>query len=76
MTLAVSLTGGHLPWDSGGPTGAAFGRRATGRAEVFHGEKGDVEGEANGRRRSPGEGIESLAGELGLLLSSALTLSK
>ena len=31
-------------------------------AEVSHREEGAVEGESNGRRCSPGEGIESLAG--------------
>ena len=48
-------------------------------AEVFHGEPGVVEGESgesNERRRSPGEGIESLAGEPGFLLNSPLILSK
>ena len=41
-------------------------------AEVFHGEQGVVEGDSNGMRCSPGQGIESLAGESGLSLSSAL----
>ena len=45
-------------------------------AEVFHEEQGTVVGESNGRRRSPGEGIESLAGEPGFSLNSALILSK
>ena len=45
-------------------------------AEVFHGEQGVVEGESNGRRCSPGQGTESLAGEPGFSLSLALILSK
>ena len=45
-------------------------------AEVFHGEQGAVEGESDGRRCSPGEGIESLVGESGLSLNSPLILSK
>ena len=45
-------------------------------AEVFHGEQGAVAGESNGRRCSPQEGIESLAGASGLSLNSALILSK
>ena len=48
-------------------------------SEVFHGEPGVVEGESgesNERRRSPGEGIDSLAGEPGFLLNSPLILSK
>ena len=45
-------------------------------AEVFHGERGVVEGESNGRRRSPGEGTESLAGEPGFSLNPGLILSK
>ena len=44
-------------------------------AEVFHGEQGAVAGESNGRRCSPEEGIESLAGESGFSLNSALILS-
>ena len=44
-------------------------------AEVFHGEQGVVEEQSNRRRYSPGEGIESLAGEPGLSLNSALILS-
>ena len=44
-------------------------------AEVFHGEQGVVEGESNGRRCSPGEGTESLAGEPGLSLNPGLILS-
>ena len=45
-------------------------------AKVFHGEQGVVEGDSNGRRCSPRQGIESLAGEPGLSLNSALILSK
>ena len=45
-------------------------------AEVFHEEQGTVVGESNGRRCSPGEGIESLAGKPGFSLNSALILSK
>ena len=45
-------------------------------AEVFHGEQGTIVGESNGRRSSPGEGIESLAGEPEFSLNSALILSK
>ena len=45
-------------------------------AEVFHEEQESIVGESNGRRRSPGEGIESLAGEPGFSLNSALVLSK
>ena len=45
-------------------------------AEVFQGEQGDVDGESNQRRCSPGEEIESLAGEPGFSLNSALILSK
>ena len=44
-------------------------------AEVFHGEQGVVEGESNGRRCSPEEGTESLAGEPGLSLNPGLILS-
>ena len=35
-------------------------------AEVFHGEQGVLKGEPNGRRCSPGQVTESLAGEPGL----------
>ena len=45
-------------------------------AEVFHGEQGVGEGKSNERRSSRGEGIESLAGEPGLSLNSALIQSK
>ena len=45
-------------------------------AEVFHGEQGTVVGDSNERRGSPGEGIESLAGEPGFSRNSALILSK
>ena len=45
-------------------------------AEVFHGEQGTVVGESIGRRCSPGEGTESLAGESGFSLNSPLILSK
>ena len=44
-------------------------------AEVFHGEQGAVAGESNGRRCSPEERIESMAGESGFSLNSALILS-
>ena len=45
-------------------------------AEVFHGDQGIVvEGDSNERRGSPGQGIESLAGESGFSLNSALILS-
>ena len=52
----------------------ALGYRAP--AEVFYEEQGTIVGDSNGRRCSPGEGIESLAGEPGLSLNSALILSK
>ena len=45
-------------------------------AEVFHGDQGVLEGDSNERRGSPGEGTESLAGEPGFSLNSALILSK
>ena len=46
-------------------------------AEVFHGDQGIVvEGDSNERRGSPGQGIESLAGEPGFSLNSPLILSK
>ena len=45
-------------------------------AQVFHEEQGTVVEESNRRRCSPGEGIESLAGEPGLSLNSPLILSK
>ena len=46
-------------------------------AEVFHGDQGIVvEGESSERRGSPGQGTESLAGEPGFSLNSALILSK
>ena len=45
-------------------------------AEVFHGEQGPVGGDSNGRRGSPGQGIESLKGEPGFSLNSPLILSK
>ena len=45
-------------------------------AEVFHGEQGIVvAGDSNERRCSPGQGIESLAGEPGFSLNSPLILS-
>ena len=45
-------------------------------AEVFHGEHGVlVEEESNGGRCSPEEGTESLSGEPGFSLNSALILS-
>ena len=51
-------------------------RRYRTPADLLHGDKGDVDGESNGRRCSPGEEIESLAGESGPSLNSALVLSK
>ena len=45
-------------------------------AEVFHGEQDVVDWESNGRKCSPEQGIESLAGATGLSLDSALTLFK
>ena len=46
-------------------------------AEVFHGDQGIVvEGDSNERRGSPGQGIESLAGEPGFSLNLPLILSK
>lgn len=73
---------------SGGPAGTgrlfrfynglrphqALGYRTS--AEVYHGEQGDADGETNGRRCSPGEGTESLAGAPGFSLNSALILSR
>ena len=48
----------------------ALGHRTP--AEVFLGEEGVLaEGESNGRRCSPGDGTESLAGEPGFSLNSA-----
>ena len=44
--------------------------------DVSQGEQGDVDGETNGRRCSPGSGIEALPGEPGFSLNSALILSK
>ena len=46
-------------------------------AEVFHGDQGIVvEGDSDERRCSPGQGTESMAGEPGFSLNSALILSK
>ena len=45
-------------------------------AEVFHGDQDVVEGDSNGRRGSPEQGTQSLAGEPGFSLNSALILSK
>ena len=45
-------------------------------AEVFHGDQDVVEGGSNGRRCSPEQETESLAGEPGFSLNSALILSK
>ena len=45
-------------------------------AEVFYGEQKAVEEESNRRRCSPEEGTQSLAGEPGFSLNSALILSK
>ncbi len=44
-------------------------------AEVFHGEQGPVVGDSNERKCSPGQGAESIAGESGFSLNSALILS-
>ena len=44
--------------------------------EMFHGEQDAVDGEFNGRRCSPEQGTESLAGEPGFSLNSPLVLSK
>ena len=45
-------------------------------AEVFHGNQDVVEGDSNGRRCSPEQETQSLAGEPGISLNSALILSK
>ena len=45
-------------------------------AEVFHGDQDVVEGYSMGRRGSPGQENQSLAGALGLSLNPALILSK
>ena len=45
-------------------------------AEVFHGEQDVVEGDSIGRRGSPEQKTQSLAGEPGLSLNSALILSQ
>ena len=45
-------------------------------AEVFHGEQDVVEGYSDARRGSPGQETESMAGEPGFSLNSALVLSK
>ena len=45
-------------------------------AEVFYGDQDVVEGDSKGRRCSPEQGTQSLAGALGLSLNSALILSK
>ncbi len=45
-------------------------------AEVFHGDQGVLVGESDGRRCSPGEGTESLAGEPGFSLNPTLVLSQ
>ena len=45
-------------------------------AEVFHGEQDVVDGDSNGRRCSPGQETESLAGAQRFSLNSALILSK
>ena len=45
-------------------------------AEVFHGNQDVVEGDSNGRRCSPEQETQSLAGESGFSLNSALILSK
>lgn len=46
------------------------------QVEVFYGEQGCVDDESNGRKCSLGQGTQSLAGELGSSLNSALILSK
>ena len=45
-------------------------------AEVFHRDQGVVEGESNGRRSSPEQETQSLAGEPVFSLNPALILSK
>ena len=45
-------------------------------AEVFYGQQGVVEGDSKERRCSPKQETESLAGEPGFSLCSALILSK
>ncbi|MYC35746.1 MAG: transposase [Chloroflexi bacterium] len=45
-------------------------------AEVFHGNQDVVEGDSKGRRGSPGQETQSLAGEPGFSLNSTLILSK
>ena len=45
-------------------------------AEVFYGDQDAVEGDSNGRRCSPEQETQSLAGALGFSLNSALILSK
>ena len=45
-------------------------------AEVFHGDQDVVEGDSSGRRCSPGQETQSLAGAPGFSLNSALILSK
>ena len=45
-------------------------------AEVFHGDQDVVEGDSNGRRRSPEQGTQSLAGGSGFSLNSSLILSE
>ena len=45
-------------------------------AEVFHGDQDVVEENSNGRRGSPGQETQSLAGKPGFSLNSALILSK
>ena len=45
-------------------------------AEVFYGEQEAVEGDSSARRYSPEKGTQSLAGEPGFSLNSALILSK
>ena len=52
----------------------ALGNRTP--AEVFHGDQDVVEGDSSGRRCSPGQETQSLAGAPGFSLNSALILSK
>ena len=67
-------TGRLLPVLQRGQAPSGLGYRTP--AEVFHGEQGAVDEQFRGRRCSPGEGTELLAGEPGLSLNSALILSK
>ena len=52
----------------------ALGYRTPG--EVFHGDQDALEGDSKGRRSSPGQENQSLAGAPGFSLNSPLVLSK